>query len=401
MIKESKKIWFKVLAIDMLVLCLAFSMSIIGQMLDTIKDIYSLSLSQAGMLLSVQSIGGFVVAIMSLLIIDLFNKKKLIVLSGVILCVFLILIGIKMPLPFLFVVFIMLGLSSAMVNIISNAVMMDTVPKNPERYINFMHTIFSFAAVLAPVVSNAIFADYGIMGVFFIMGGFALIWAAYSVIVFKNDVRQKLIKEKINIKSRFAEMIKVLKNPGMKHINIIAVLISCWQLTAMYYVSSLFSSITGNVSDGAYALSVLYLGMMLSRLIYSKFADRFSPGRVLAIECFIGALFWIAAILTGDILAKTVLIGISAFFCGNNFPITFSTACNLSPNNKATALGGTFFGYYLALFVFIPIIGAIGEAIELNNALYFAALPLFALIPFALGLHKKMKILKLVNFKER
>lgn len=391
MAEQGKRIWSKVLALDMLMLCMAFSISIVGQMFETIKATYSLSLSQAGMLLSIQSIGGFVVAVMSLLVIDLFNKKKIIVISGVLLCIFLIIIGIKMPLFVLFIVFIMLGLSTAMVNILSNAAMMETVPKNPERYINFMHTIFSLGAVLAPVISNAIYADSGMSGVFFIMGGFALFWALYSVAVFKNDVRQKLVKEKIHLKSRFKEMIKVLKNPGMKQISIIAVLASCWQLTAMYYVSSLFFGLTGNITDGAYALSVLFLGMMVSRLLYSKFANRYSPGRMLAIECLIGAVFWIAAIFVNDVLVKTILIGVSAFFCGNNFPITFSTACRLSPKNTATALGATYFGYYLALFVFVPVIGVIGEAIGLNNALYFAALPLFMLIPAAIRLHRKMK----------
>lgn len=394
MIKEYKRIWKKVLAVDMLMLCVSFSISIVGQMFETIKEVYSLSLSQAGMLLSVQSIGGLTVAIMSLLVIDSFNKKKVIVISGVLICVFLIIIGIKMPLSILFIVFIILGLSTGMVNLLTNAVMIETVPKNPERYINFMHMIFSLGAVLAPILSHAIFLHYGLSGVFFVMGGFALFWALYSVIVFRNDLRKKLVLEKISLKVRYREMIKVLKNPGMKEIGIIAILTSCWQLTAIYYISSLFSGLTGSIADGAYALSVLFLGLMISRLLYTKFATKFSPGLVLAIGSFLGAAVWIASMLASDAQVKIILLGISAFFCGNNFPITFSTSCKLSPKNTAAALGEAFFGYYLALFVYLPIIGAIGESIGLNNALIFAALPLLILVPVAVLLHKKMKTIR-------
>ena len=71
-----QKIMVKVLAIDMLMICVSFSISIIGQMFDAIKDFYDLTLSQGGLLLSVQSVGGFIVGIALILFIDAFEKRK-------------------------------------------------------------------------------------------------------------------------------------------------------------------------------------------------------------------------------------------------------------------------------------------------------------------------------------
>jgi len=389
--EENRKLWMKVLAIDMLMLSVAFSISIVGQMFETLMENYSLTLSKAGMLLSAQSIGGLAVAIMSITIIDSLNKKKVIIISGILMSVFLISIGVVVPLPILYFIFIMLGLSTGVVNIISNAVMTETVLKNKERYINFMHTVFSLGAVSAPILSNWIFSHFGLSGVFFIMGGFMLLWAIYSLFMFKKEVGQKLIKEEISAKRRFREMISVIKTPGMAEISIITFLASCWQLPAIYYISLLFSGITGNVSDGAYALSFLFLGMLVSRFLYSKVADRFSPGRVLAIGSFFGAAAWISAMFIDVILLKTILISVAAFFAGNNFPIIFATACRLAPKNTATALGISFLWYYLALFAFLPTLGAIGDAIGLGNALKLTTIPLILLIPAALFLHKKMK----------
>lgn len=79
------------------------------------------------------------------------------------------------------------------------------------------------------------------------------------------------------------------------------------------------------------------MGMMLSRFLFSRIADRFSQGHVIAITCFMGAIIWIIAMLVNGITLKIVLVGVSAFFCGNNFPIIFSKACKLAPKKTATA----------------------------------------------------------------
>jgi MFS transporter, FHS family, glucose/mannose:H+ symporter len=391
MVNDKKHLFTKILALDMLMLCVAFSISIIGQMIEPIMNQYDLLLSQAGMLISVQSIGGLIVAIMSFVIVDSLNKKKVIVISGILMCVFLMSIGIKMPLSILFLVFIMLGLATAGANIISNAVMSETVINHPEKSINFMHTIFSLGAVTAPILSNYFYSNFGVSAVFFIMGGFAFLWSMYALFAFRKDVVQKLVKHEINPKTRLKEMMQVIKISGMKELGVIAYLATCWQLAAIYYVSMLFSGMTGNASDGALALSCLFLGMMVSRFLYSKVAHQLSPGRVLAIGCALASMVWISAMLTNVVLLKTILIAISGFICGNNFPIVFSTACRLSPKYTATALGVCFLSYYIALFTFIPFIGAVGQSIGLNSALKIVTIPLALVVPFALLLHKKMK----------
>jgi MFS family permease len=392
-VKHQKGTWLKIIAIDLLMLCNAFSISVIGQMFDSIKQTYSLTLSQAGLLLSVQSVGGFVVAVIIIFFIDSFNKKKVVVLSGIMLCLLLISVGILSPLPVLFLIFIMLGFFTGMVDTLTNAVMSEIVSANPEKYISFMHMLFSLGAIIAPILSFAIFAQLGLTGVFFVMGGVALLWSLYSLFAFKTDIKKQLLKDSIQIKYRVKEFIKVVKTPGVKPIAYVAFMVCAWQLTAMYYLSSFFSGITGNVSGGALALSVFFLGMMVSRLLYARVANKFSQGLVLSIGSVLGAFSWAIALFVTDITAKTLLAGVTAFFCANNIPISFAAACKVSPNNTATATGIVTFGRYLALFIFLPVIGAIGEQTGLNNALYFAAIPLIFAIPGALMLHQRMKCL--------
>lgn len=389
--KMNKNVLIKVVAIDMLLLCFSINISIVGQMFDSIKNAYGLSLTQGSMLLSAQSLGGLALAVICILFIDALNKTKILIISGLVLCASLILIGITPMLYLLFIIFAALGFSGGAINTLTNSVMVDTVPKKADKYINFMHMLFSLGAVLAPILCQTVYSASGLQSVFYIFGGFALCWAIYAVFAFPAHMKQSFVKEKFSFQKQLRLVKNVFKTPGMKVVFVISIMISAWQLTAIYYISSAFSSINNDAMDGALALSILFLGMMVSRLLYTKVADRYSKGHVLMLTNFLGLLAWICVFIVPGITLKTVFVGISALFCGNNFPITFSSACRLATNNTATASGFVTLGYYIATFTFLPIIGAIGDAMGLQNALVFCAVPLLIIIPAGYVLHQKMQ----------
>lgn len=387
---QKKLTWVRVIALDMLLLCYALSTSLVGQMFDSIKGGYGLTLSQGGLLLSIQSVGGLLLAVMCILFIGSINKTKLLVVCGFGLSILMMLMGVALPLAPLFVIFGLLGFSGGAVNTLSNAVMADTVPQRAERYINFMHMLFSFGSVIAPVLSQAIFPSMGLLGVFLIFGGFALCWAVFSVYAFKSSIKAKWATRSVSFKPMLTEAMDILKIPGMGLIFVCAILITSWQLSAIYYISSLFTGITGDPMKGALALSLLFLGMMVSRLIYSRFADRFSKGLVLLLTNAVALAGWVAVFLVQDVTVKYILIVLTTLACGNNFPITYSAGCRLAPSNTAAATGFVNLGYYIALFVFIPIIGALGDSIGLGNALLLSGVMLFVLLPISYLLHRRM-----------
>lgn len=385
-----KMLWMKIIAIDMLFLCFSINVSIVGQMFEPIKGAYSLDLTQGGALLSYQSIGGLLLAGLSIIFIDALNKTKVLVIAGLTLCACLILIGATSPLVTLFIIFTILGFSGGVINNLSNSVMVETVTEKSERYLNFMHMLFSLGSVVTPVLSQAIYPICGLNGVFFIFGGFAFLWAVYAAFAFNEKMKRKLVQRRLSFREQCRSAIGVFKISGMKPVFVISIMISAWQLTAVYYISSYFTGISGDAMNGAAALSVLFLGMMVSRLCYSKFADRFSKGRVLMITNAFGVFAWLAVFIVPEITAKIVMIGLTALICGNNFPITFSSACRIAPENTATASSIVILGYYIAVLLFIPAIGYLGDVINLGNALLFCALPLIAIIPTGFVLHKRM-----------
>ena len=386
----NRSTWMKVIAFDMLLVGFALTISVVGQMLGAIGVEYDLNLAQSGMLLSVQSIGGLVLSVLFILYIDVFNRTKVLVLCALLMCLLLIIIGTVPPLFMLFVIFALLGFSGASVNTLTTPLLGETVAAKPARFIIFMHMLFSLCAGITPFVAQALYETGGLSGTFYAIGLFGLCWAVYSAFVFKKTMRIKPAAASLSFSQRFAEAKKVFLKRGMKQVFIIAILISAWQLSALYYMSSYFTQLTGDAQQGAVALSVLFFSMMISRLIYSRFADKLSPGRVMMITSLLGMLAWIAIFVTDSMIAKTVFAGLSAFFCANSIPLMFATACKIAPENAASATAFAIFGYYIATFSFVPSIGALGDAIGLDRAFIFACVPLLFIVPAGYLLHKRM-----------
>jgi len=390
-LRQNKKVWTKILAVDLLMLCVSFSMSVIGQMRDKIEDAYGLTATQGGLLLSVQSIGGFAVTVIAMVFIDAFNKRKLIVAAGVLTSLLIMAIGIGQPLFTLFVVYVMLGFFAGIIKTLVNAVMYDTVLENAETHMTLLHLMFSLASVIGPLAAYALYISTGISGVFFILGGVSMACALYAGFAFRKSFPGKMRQSSANVRLRFSELKNAAKKPGMAAIATVSLLVSMWQVAAIYTTSSYLSQLRGNDSHGATALSVLFLGMMLARGLFAKAAGRFSQIRVLAVGSAAGAACWLAMLFVPDVTAKIVLIGVSALMCGNNIPITYMIGCKIAPEQTATASGIISFGFYLALFVFVPVVSALGDAMGMQAGLIFAALPLVALIPFAVRVYRVMR----------
>jgi fucose permease len=383
--------WPRIAALDMLMLCYSFNVAVIGQMFDSIRAAYRLTIAEASLLTSVQSIGGFAAVILSIVLMDVLNKQKITTIAGLVYFVLFLTVGLSVPLVLLFAVFVGMGLFGGVVDTITNSVMTETVPRHPEKYINLMHMLFAFGAMVSPVIAQQVNAAAGMQTVFYAFGGFALIWAVYMVVAFRKNMRSGLVVRRESLRERMKSLAGFYRLPGMAQVFIIAVLMSCWQCSAMLYTSSMVAKVSGNEADVALALTVFFAGVMVSRLIYARFASRFSAGRMLGFSNLIGAALWLAAMLVPGVVLKIVLIGLSAFMCGNNFPVNISAACRIAPAHTAAAAGTVMLGSYVAIFAFVPAIGALADASDLGSAMIFAAVPLVLLFPFALRLHKKMQ----------
>ena len=233
-------------------------------------------------------------AFASIFLIDVLNKTKVLLICGFMLSTFLLLIGATPPLFLLFIIFIILGFSGGAINTLTSPVMIETVPARPERYINFLHMVFSLGAVITPICIAIYFFLYmAYQGFLLFLVFFMLICAFYAGTIFRYKIGNNRFAKKVMLKNNVEKVLKTLRIKEIQHIFITAVLVTSWQLSAIYYISSYVKEINENNMQGALALSILFFGMMVSRLIFSKYADRFEPKKVLIISNLIGAFVWL------------------------------------------------------------------------------------------------------------
>jgi MFS family permease len=339
-----------------------------------------------------QSVGGLLLSLTCILFISSINKTKLMVASGLLLAGMLALVGVLPPLPLLFVIFTVLGFAGGAVNTLTNSVMVDSVPGRADRFISFMHMLFSLGAVATPLLSQSLVGPAGLSGVFLIFGGFMLCWAVYASFVFSGFMKIRMVTGAVSLKPQLRKALGILKVPGMGIIFGMSILMTAWQLSAIYYISTYFTGLTGSNMSGALALSLFFLGMMASRLLYSRVADRFSKGHVLIVTDAAALACWVALFLVPDLTAKYVFVALAAAAGANNFPVAFTAACHLAPHNTAAAAGFVNLGYFIAIFTIIPTVGALGGAAGLNFSLALCAIPLLLLIPAGALLHRRMAI---------
>jgi MFS family permease len=381
----------RLLSIDMMVFSYAFNIAVIGQMFAAMRSTYSLSIAQMSSVLSVQNFGSLPAVLVCIFFMDAFNQKKVIIAAAIANAIVFMFLGFVQPLSMLYLEFFLLGFSGIIVSALSNSVVVGLAAGKADRNLNLLHMIFSCGAVVSPLAVQWLYSVLGLVWAFVATGAFALAWAVCAVFVFKIDLRLPVLVVRVGIRARVKEILGVFRKPGMVQMGIIGLLFSCWQFSAVYFSSSMVSGISQDHTLGAITLSAFYVGMALSRFIYSRFVDRFSPGHVLAIGSALGCAAWTAALLVPMLPLKIVLIALSAFFCGNNFPVNIAAGCRIAPQYAATAAGTVILGAVLSTIAFIPAIGALGDAVGLQNALFFAGIPLLVLIPLAFVLHKKMK----------
>ena len=390
----NKHIWLKVTAIDLLMLCFSISVSVIGQMLGPISEAYSLNLTQSGWLLSSQSIGGIVLALIALFYSEM-NKERFVLISGAILGIMILLIGTGLPVFLLFMVFALMGYSGSTINSLSNSVVSENVPPNKkDRHLVLLHMMFSVGAVITPLLSQYIYTRSGLKGVFIVLGAFVMLSVVYAFFAYAKQAAIKPAKRHLTIWQRVVDAVGIFKNPGMVTVFILAILIASAQLSMVYYVSSYFSQLGGSANYGAAALSVLFFCMLASRLVYSRIASRFSKGAVLAATNTAAFLSWGIMFFVPGAIAKIVLLGLGSLFIANNFPTVYSCAIDAAPDSRASAAGTVVLGYYIAVLAFLPAAGALGEAFGLKIAIASALAPIIGIVIIGVILKRREKLAK-------
>ena len=157
----------------------AISITMIGPMMPHIIDEYGLRLSQGGLILTFQSIGGILAIIIGGIIADAVKKPLLILASYLSFGLALFIVGYISSFPVLLVIFFIFGAGTRISDTVLNAYVSDIHTARRGVFLNLLHTFFGVGALLGPIYArylleqgmpwNRVFSFLGLACIFIII----------------------------------------------------------------------------------------------------------------------------------------------------------------------------------------------------------------------------------------
>ncbi len=346
-------------ALYALMLIYAVSFTMIGPMMSILIRHYQLRISQGGLMVTYQSIGGIVSIILGGILADNFKKSKLIGIGFGLYSIALFVISLTPSYLLLLMVFFILGASTKLVDTVTNSYIADLHSDNRGKFLNFLHVFFGAGALIGPLFSRYLISK----GVNWSQC-FLYLWVASTAIFLIYIAMLLLIPDLHDKKSSTVTtgFLKVLSNLKIWILCLIIFMyaghqsgINIWfpmYAETVLKVSTLLSSLS---------LSIFWAGIILGRLLCIKLQQKYNVRHILFLGSLLGGSVLISGILTQNPSLILASVGLAALFTGATIPMLIAIACSLFPRNSGAASSILFFNNSIAWILFPWLIGIIAE----------------------------------------
>jgi fucose permease len=368
------------------VMALALYTTVLGYMIPAIRDAFSLSLAQAGLFSTLQSIGTALSVLLCFSVFSALNKTRIMTICAFLLAIVIIIIGISDILLLLYALFLLLGLFNNIVDTLSNAIIADLTPQKKSFHIGLMQALWSAAGAAGPFFAMLLGSSY--TPVFLGLGIFTALCALVFYLALHTEAAMPFMQKRHNL-GGLGKLLRTLGRKGLKLYLAAAILNAIVQITMVYFISSYVTLIGGSALQSAVALSALFLGTMAGRLVYAQLLCCKPARKVLPIVNVLALAAFAAMLLSTSPVLAIVFAGLGGVGLSMNFPAYLVELCNLVPDDTAAASALVFLGYTLACFAAPPVFGAIGDAIGLQTSLLIGTAVLIPLIVVSMRLHSE------------
>lgn len=335
----------------MLMLFLAISITMVSPMLPDIISQFDLSLSNGGLIITFQGIGGLLTTLLLGVLADKFRKSRLLVTGFSLFIISLFFISITPIFSVILMLFFIYGLGSKVVDTLSNAFISDMFPLEKSIYLSILHTFFGIGALLGPMYSSylmnlgfdwqVIFRILGLLCIFvlifFLLGLKGVSNSNEKDINNNNSEKASIIIKDSNIWFLFLMMFLYVGHQAG---------ISTW--IPMYMESYL----KANPFIASGALSIFWIGIITGRYTCFYITERFEKDKLIKWGTLTGGIILIIGILTDIPLVLITTLGLSGFLTGALMPLLIGIACDWYPGNTGAVTSILFLSLNISLMFF-------------------------------------------------
>jgi len=378
--------------IFLVVFLYGISRQAIGTLITPIIEYYGIKMAQAGLLSSFFSAGSFAAIFVITIFAGRINKMILMGASLFLYAISLYLISTAPQFGILLASFALIGVFGATVDTLTNSIIADLRPQNISWNISLLHGIYGIGGLCGPVAMERLSAVLSWTQVYFTISLAFIVYLIVYALFVKRQWRQLTMRMSREKQTRFGFSDIIQFFARKRHILLwVSVFFYSGNQTTMGIWIKRYVEIRLNTALwGAYALSAMWLGIVISRLLISPNIKASSLRKICVGNC-ISAIVLTAGLLSGSaqgITAASLAVGLASGF---TIPLIVATCCEWHP--EKTALGSLmpYTAIFVSSVVFPPLSGLVSDLLGISLGLAISAVCALAAAVFSGILDARLK----------
>ncbi|MBQ3079234.1 MAG: MFS transporter [Clostridia bacterium] len=346
--------------------------SLQGILLTSIISHYSLTDSAQGLASSAASFGGVIALFSSIFLIGKLPKLTLIRIAFFVCFAFLALLSVLPHFALFIALWLMLGIGMGYVDMLLSSCMADLYKgRQATKMMCLLHMLYGVSSMICPVIFSRLMNN-GLRWnhVYLIVSAAGLALLLFSIFAVRFAYGSHLKETAMENRMSFRDMFSVVKKGALPGL-IIAMLCHGFFLGGLNTWITRYISVNLSSGIGDMALSFLFTGVMISRLVMPF--SKLDPKKYVRIAGFLAG----TSVLLALPFHSGVVMSIAVFFCGVMFgamiPCMLDIGCASTPESTMLATTLMMLALYLSQAIVSPIIGAIESAAGLDFGIVLLA----------------------------
>ena len=336
----------------------------VGALITRIIEHYGIRMAQAGLLSSFSSAGNFIAIVLITLVVGRINKMVLMGAGLFFYAASLCLISLTPPFAIILVCFAQIGIFGATVDTMTNSLVADLLPDNISRSLSLLHGLFGLGGLCGPVIIEYFAGVLRWEQVYFALSlAYFVYLVIYAAILrWQWSILTTRVSREKQAQFGFSDMVKFFAEKRNVLLWTATFFYAGNQSTLAVWIKRYVETHLNAPVWGAYALSAMWLGTAVSRLVISPSIKASSPKKI-----FFGngitAVVLIAGLWSGSaigVTAASLAVGLSS---GLSLPLLLAMGCEWNPERTAFGTLMPFTAFFISSVVFPPFSGFVGDSL--------------------------------------
>ena len=338
------------------------SSQLIGTLISRIILHYDIRMAQAGLLSSFINVGNFAAIIIITIFAGRINKMILMGVSLLFYSASLFLISTAPSFGIILASFALIGVFGATTDTLINSLVADLMPDKISLSLSLLHGAFGLGGLCGPIIIERLALSLSWEQVYFVSSAVFFIYVLIYVLFVR--LQWSLLANNVSYKKQVQFGLSDIAQFFTRKRNVLLWLIMFLyagnQTTLAVWIKRYVEIHIDEPAWGAYALSIMWLGIALSRLIVSPGIKASSPMKI-GVGNFVSAIALAAGLISGSaqgIIAASFVVGLGS---GLTIPLILALGCEWHQEKTAFGTMMPFTAFFISSVVFPPLSGHISD----------------------------------------